>query len=94
MVKILVIHCSADILHTEVVEIHGKDLLTVLAKSIEMLVKQFGQVILEQRIIGRSGIMYFQGLVTEFLGTLQKLLSLLHPDVFTDGIEIGAKFAA
>jgi hypothetical protein len=94
MVKILVIHGSADIFHAEIVEIHGEDLLTILAQGIKMLVKQIGQVFLKKGIVGRSGIMYLKGLLTQFLGALQIFFAFLHPDVFTDGIEIGAKFAA
>jgi hypothetical protein len=94
VVKIFVVHGRTDILHAEIVEIHGQDLLTVLTKCIKVLVKQIGQVILKQGIIGRSGVMYFQGLVTQFLGTLQKFFPFLHPDILADGIEIGAKFAA
>jgi hypothetical protein len=92
MVKILVVHGGTDVLHAEIIKIHGQDLLTVLAQCVKMLVEQIGQVVLKQRIIGRSGIMYLQRLLTQFLYPLQVFLSLLHPDILAYSVEVGAKF--
>jgi len=94
MVKILVVHGSTDILNAEIIEIHGQDLLAVLAQGLKMLVKQISQVILKKRVIGRAGVVHHQGMLTQFLSPLQVFLPFLDPNVLADCIEERAEFTA
>ena len=94
MVKISIVHGGSYILNAEIIEIHGEYLLAVLAQGLKMLVKQVIQVILKKGIIGRTGIMYHQLMLTEFLGPLQMFFPFLDPDILAYGIKEGAEFAA
>ena len=94
MVKIFIVHGGPYILNAEIIEIHGEYLLAVFAQGLKMLVKQVSQVLLEKGIICRTGIMYHQFMLSEFLGPLQVFFPFLDPEVLANGIKEGAEFAA